>query len=199
MIRFLRTTIAGGILFLVPFVIIAVLVEKALEIAVRIVAPIESHLPIHSLVGLEKAYVLAGLVLLLLCFLAGNFAKTSVAKATTLRFETAFLNRIPGYLLLKTIAEEIAGGDPSERFPSVLVRLDDAAQYAFLVEENREQGYSVVFVPGAPSPASGDVLIVSSDRVIPLDRSTRKAISCLQRMGLGSDKLVGDRLWKAWE
>ena len=191
MIKFLRTTVAGGILFLVPFVIIYAIVAKALAIARQLVRPIELYLPIDSFLGFDEPHGLALLLLVAVCSLVGIFARTSLARSTTGKLESSFLNRIPGYLFFKNVAEEIAIGSPTERFQSVLVKLDDAAQIGFLIENDAEKQLSVVFIPGAPNPTSGDVMIVASHRVVLLEQSTVKTVNCLQRLGTGYSALLG--------
>lgn len=190
MIKLLRTTIAGGILFLIPFVVLYAVVAKALSITRRLLEPIQHYLPIDSLAGFEKPYILSVLLLLAVCAVLGTLAKTSLAKKTTSRMEGAFLNKIPGYLFLKNIAEEVVIGNSTGSFPAVLVHFDDNAQLGFLIEQNAEFDQSIVFVPGAPNPTSGNVFVVTSKRVTMLEESSIRALQTLQRLGAGTSSLI---------
>ncbi len=189
----LRTTILGGALFLAPFVILVILLSKALEITRGAIRPIAERLPFESLIGLEAPKILAGLLLVVVCFVAGLFARTSRAKRLVGWLETALLSNLPGYSFMKNVGEEYAAGAPTSGHESVLVRLDDSYQLGFLVDR-LASGHVVVFLPGAPKPWNGDVLIVEDSRVTLLSPSSKVAVRCLQQLGSGVGGLVEGKL-----
>lgn len=189
----LRTTILGGALFLAPFVILVILLGKALEITRGAIRPIAERLPFESLIGLEAPKILAGLLLVVVCFVAGLFARTSRAKRLVGWLETALLSNLPGYSFMKNVGEEYAAGAPTSGHESVLVRLDDSYQLGFLVDR-LASGHVVVFLPGAPKPWNGDVLIVEDSRVTLLSPSSKVAVRCLQQLGSGVGGLVEGKL-----
>jgi hypothetical protein len=47
--HFLRTTVVGGIFFLVPIIVLIIVLNKALAIAHKLVDPIAARLPFESL------------------------------------------------------------------------------------------------------------------------------------------------------
>jgi uncharacterized membrane protein len=187
--RLVRTTIAGGALFLAPFVILLIVLGKALELTRALINPLAEWLPFESLIGLEAPKIVAGLVLVLVCFVAGLLARTSHAKRLVSWLETALLSNLPGYSFMRNVGEEYAGGAPTSGHESVLIRLDDSYQLGFLVEK-ADDGHVVVFVPGAPKPWNGDVLIVEESRVTLLSSSSKVAVKCLQQLGSGAGRLV---------
>ena len=119
-----------------------------------------------------------------------------VAKRLVGWLETAVLSNLPGYSFMRNLGEEYAGGAPTSTHESVLVRLDDAYQLGFLVER-LASGHVVVFVPGAPRPWDGNVLIVEQSRVTVLSSSSKVAVKCLQQLGSGTGKLVQGNLESA--
>jgi len=191
MMKRLRLTIVGGALFWVPFVILFIILQKALEVLRKIVLPLTGKIPFSSVFGFETPWVFALLLMISLCFIAGLFARTSRAKDLVRWLETTLLSYLPGYSFMKNLGDEMSGESPTEVYKSVLIRLDDCWQIAFLVERIAG-GYVVVFVPGSPSPWSGDVLILAEDRVTLIDEGTTSAIKCLQKIGAGSGKLVAN-------
>lgn len=181
-------TVVGGALFLVPFVILLIILGKALEILRGIVAPVAERIPIESAIGLETPTILAFLLLILLCLIAGLFARTLPAKKMVSWLETALLSNLPGYSFMKNLGEELAGTTPTQSYQSVFVRFDDAWQIGLLVERT-PNGHVVVFIPGSPSPWSGDVYILDEDRVLLVDEATTSAVKCLQKLGAGAGEL----------
>ncbi len=193
MIKMLRMIIVGGALFMVPFVILIFILHKALGVLRQIVLPLAEKIPFTSVVGFETPWVFALFLMVFLFFVAGLFAKTSQAKDLVRWLETVILSNLPGYSFMKNLGDEMSGESPTEVYQSVLVRLDDCWQIAFLVERIAG-GYVVVFVPGSPSPWSGDVFIIEEERITLIDEGTTSAIKCLQKLGAGSGKLVADKL-----
>ena len=62
---FLKTTLLGGVFFLMPIVTLAIILGKALQIADKIAKPVSEHVPGDWNFGLGKATLLAlGLTIL---------------------------------------------------------------------------------------------------------------------------------------
>ena len=71
----------------------------------------------------------------------------------------------------------------------VLARMDDASQLAFEVER-LEDGRVVVYVPGAPDPWSGGILVMTEDRIEPLPISMVAAVQNLRALGRGTNTIL---------
>ena len=69
----------------------------------------------------------------------------------------------------------------------------EAWQIALEVERI-EGRYVTVFIPGAPNPWSGDVLIFAEDRIKPLDIPLAAAVKSLRLIGKGAGKLAQSHL-----
>ena len=193
LVHMLRVTIVGGVLFMVPFVLLVLVIGKALELLRAVVNPIAAKLPFESMIGLETPSILSIFLLVLLSFAAGLFAKTSIAKNMVHWLETALLSNLPGYSFMKNIGEEAAGTGTTQQYQSVLARFDDAWQLGFLVER-LDSGQVVVFIPGSPSPWSGSVFIFDEDRVTLIDEATNASIKVLQKQGAGTAELLKGKI-----
>src|SRR5258705_12662951 len=106
-IAFVKTTLIGRVLFLVPLVAMIVILSKAMRYAAQILRPAERVLPRRTIVGLAVADVLGMGCLLAIGFFAGLFAQTALGKSLSRRIEELMLGKIPGYTLLRGII-----GDP---------------------------------------------------------------------------------------
>jgi uncharacterized membrane protein len=74
--RFLRSTVIGGLVFLVPVVVLGAIVVWAVETALKVVAPLYAWLPDKSIGGVSLTVVSAVVGVVVSCFLAGLFAET---------------------------------------------------------------------------------------------------------------------------
>jgi uncharacterized membrane protein len=189
LLRFLRTTLVGGILFLVPIIVLFLFLDRGMVLALKVVEPLSEHLPVHSVIGLRTPVLLAAGVLVLFCFLAGFFARTGLAKKLVAWLESSVLSSVPGYQILKSVGESALGVEHEGVYPVVLVRMDDNWQLAFRVDV-LEGGLVAVFVPNAPDPRTGSVYFVTPDRVTPTGISPGRAVKLIKRLGAGSKALI---------
>lgn len=184
MLRFFRTTVLGGILFLVPVIIFIAIAGKALQIIGKLAVPVAGLLGIDTIGGIAVAELLAIGMLVLICFLAGLVAESQSAKNVVKSLEENVLDKIPAYGLLKFKSQSALGLENEEDISPVAVRFDDSWQLAFEVERV-EGGNVVIFLPGAPDPWSGSVCVVTGDRITPLDMTVSSAVNLMQHCGKG--------------
>jgi len=92
--KFLRTTVLGGVVFLVPIVVLAILIGKALQWTGKLATPLARVLPIETIGVIAIVHILALAILILVCFVAGLAAKTAAARRLVSSLESNILERI---------------------------------------------------------------------------------------------------------
>jgi uncharacterized membrane protein len=189
-LHFLRTTLFGGIFFLIPAVALIAIIGKALSLLHKLLDPIAARLPFESVIGLKTPMLLAIFILIALCFLAGVYSRTSLARKSVDLVEQSILLKIPGYALFKSLGESLLGieGGGGGTVP-VLVRWDEAWQIGIRVGEPAF-GHVAVFFPDVPTPQSGSVLLVSEDRVIPANVPISSVMKFMKGYGAGATALL---------
>lgn len=190
MFQFVRTTALGGILFLIPAFVFIVIIRKSLEFTNKLATPLAKLLPVDSTGDLLITHLLAIVILILICFLAGIAAKTPYARKLVKYLEANILEKIPAYALVKAKAETMfSREDSAESMKPVMVRFDDAWQIAFEIDRI-EDDKVVLFLPGSPDPWSGAVSIVASERVTPLDITSRSVTDLMKQLGKGANEAL---------
>ncbi len=139
---FLRATISGGILFLLPVVLVIMMLGKAHQIMVKISGPLANLLP-DRLMGLDGSMILAMILLVFICFFAGLLIRSKRVKQQMGRLEDTLFVYIPGYLLLKSIAADTVGESEATALKPVVVKDGDAWKIGFLVEEKSRAVYRI--------------------------------------------------------
>jgi uncharacterized membrane protein len=177
--NFLKATIVGGLLFLLPVVLILIFLRRALQPAGKVAEPLSCS------AGLAPWRLPAVLVLVLISFLAGLVARTRAGRRTMRLVENSLLGGIPQYQLVKGMAEGLAQVENAEGVKPALVSIEDGWQIGYLLEP-LENGWVTVFLPQAPTPMSGTVMYLPADRVRPLDIPMVKAVSIVKHIGVGS-------------
>ncbi|MEM6312072.1 MAG: hypothetical protein AAF754_18755 [Pseudomonadota bacterium] len=181
----MKTTLLGGLIFLVPVAVIAILFTKVFHISMAVVAPIDKIIPINSIAGVAFVNFLAIIAILLVCFIAGLLAKTAFFSQKVDLIDGLLIDTIPGYAVAKGVLGSVTRKEElATLLPSVLVRLDDYQQIAFEIERVGNQ--VVVFLPGTPSAWAGSTIIVDAERVRKLDMPTHKTVKLMRVLGRGS-------------
>ena len=183
MFQFFKTTALGGILFLVPVIILIAVFTKAHQMISKIAAPVLAIVPVERVVGIVIVDLLALALLLLICFLAGLAAKTPRAGRLVASLESDFLSHVPGYELAKIKLTTQLRFEKDEA-TTVLVRFDDQWQIGFEVERIAGEKV-VVYLPGAPDPWSGAVTIVTDNRIARLDSKQLATLGVFKQLGEG--------------
>lgn len=185
----IKTTIYGGILFLLPLVLVIMIIEKAFKLSKLIITPITAHIENVHVAGIPFHNLLGVITLLLLCLLAGLMGKTKAAKKLVSAIENNVLTYVPGYQFVKGMGEQMAGIENNGQWKPVLVMLDDNWQMGFLTETVHDD-IRTVFVPDAPKPWSGVLVFVSNERVLPLNITQKEAISYIRNLGSGMQQVI---------
>jgi len=190
MAGFIKTTVVGGLLFLLPLVVLIIVFDKVASVLRPVVDPIAALLPFESLIGLEIPVVLSAILMIAICFVAGLIARAHIAQSFVQTIEVKLLNKVPGYNLLKDISKEISVPHNQTARKVVLVQLDDAWQLGLRIEDLTDDKHVAVFIPDSPTPQSGSVLIVSEDRIKPTNITIMQLFTCLKDRGSGISRAL---------
>ena len=193
MTRLLRpfvTTLIGGVVFLLPLVVVVYVLGRGLALAAQAVNPLVARLPWHSVGGIALASIAALALLLLICFGAGVLARAAVGRAFSSRFEARLQALYPRYSVIKAMSQGLHGALGQSVMKPVLVSFDDQQQFAFDMERLAD-GRVVLYLPGAPDAWSGSVVLVTADRIEPLDIDAAALDKALQRLGRGVAAVLG--------
>ncbi len=186
LVEFLKTTVIGGLLIVVPVYFTLLLLGKALKGMVALLAPIVALLP-------ERVHhfdqILAIVLVVLVCFVLGLIARTGLGRRAIEAFERHVLERMPGFAMLRSVVRRVSGTSDDAQFQPVLVEIEEALTPAFIVEELDDDRF-VVLVPSVPTPAAGSLYILPRQRVHWVDVPVTEAIAVITRWGTGTSKLL---------
>jgi len=183
--EFITSTLIGGMFVVVPVYLAVLLLLKGMQSVVNLVRPIAALLP--DAVPAEG--LLSLLVLVGICFVVGAAVRTRAGRAARERVEVVFFERLPGYGLLRSLTQRLAGDTDEASWKPAFAEIEDALAPAFVIEEHDDGRYTV-FVPSIPTPLAGAVEILDRSRVQLLDVPFTQAIKSISRWGSGSKELL---------
>jgi len=99
------------------------------------------------------------------------------------------LEKIPGYTLVRGLAQRVSGDEQEVAFRPALVEIEEALAPAFIIEELDDGRYTVL-VPSVPTPAAGSLFILARERVHPLDVPFTQAVTVISKWGTGAGELA---------
>lgn len=185
LLSFLRTTLLGGVLFVLPVWLAVLLLIKAIMQLRVFVKPVTTELP----PDLAHPRIIAILVLLLLCFLVGFLIRTAIGSQVRSALEKAVLNKLPGYSLIRGFTGRLTDFEKTESFQPALIEIEESLMPGFLIEEH-EGNRCTVFVPSAPTPLAGSIYIITRNRVHLVDVPMLAMMQSISKWGGGNSKLV---------
>lgn len=182
-ISFIRTTLTGGVLFLLPLVLLIILLNKVFAILFKISEPFSKILP-DLFLGLNGSIIVAIILLIFICFVGGLLFRSKYVKKYVAKLEENLLNNLPGYALVKAITADTIGEKNDQKMSPVLIKDDESWSFGFLVEEGKV--FSTVFIPDAPRYDAGEVKIIPTELLRKLDISTNVFAKSIKNYGKGA-------------
>jgi uncharacterized membrane protein len=189
-LEFIKTTIMGGLLFLLPIAATALIFFKAGKMAAEVAAPLADKLPLPKAEAVILLYLLATILAVLLSFIAGVFIRVMpYERKIMLYLEERFLRKFPPYMAAKKYTNLIAGMEINEGMKPALVCIGNAWQLGFVIEQFNESNV-VAFVPSAPDPSSGDIFILPNDAISSLSVPNAVVVQCIEKSGKGLSDII---------
>ena len=182
---FVTRSLLTGFLIIVPIYLALLLLLKGMKSVVSLIRPVALLLP--ESVAAET--FLSLLLVLLLCLLVGMLVRTRVGARVRERLETTLFERIPGYALIRSLTQQLAGSSQEKVWKPAFVEIEEALVPGFIIEEFDDGRYTV-FVPSIPTPLAGAVYVLDRKRVHPLDVPFTDALRIISKWGSGSREMV---------
>jgi len=183
--EFLLSTLVGGLLIVVPVYLAVLLLLKGMKSAASLVRPIAALLP--DSIPAEDFFAL--MLVLAVCFFVGVAVRTRTGRAVRERVEVSLFGRLPGYGLIRSLTQRLAGESTENAWTPALIEIEDALVPGFVIEVLADGRYTV-FVPSVPTPLAGAVYVLGPERVHIVDVPFTQAIRSVSRWGAGMGELV---------
>ncbi len=179
---FIKSTLLGGILFLLPSVLLIILLTKAYSILSKLSEPLSERLP-ESELGFNYSILLTIVLLIIICFLSGLMFRSVWVKKRLSNLENTVLVYIPGYDLIKSITADAVGTKSDEMMQPITIRDGDNWNIGFLVEKGEK--LCMVFIPDAPRYDAGEMRVVPTGSIHKLDITTKNFVKAIKTYGKG--------------
>lgn len=189
---FIKTTVMGGLLFLVPVVFLIFIFSEAMGFMLVIAEPMAKWLPIDTIADVVLANMIAIAFVILICFIAGLVGRNAMASGLVKKLESKVLMNIPAYTLIKGIKSGF-DKDESNAFKPVALMRGTTERIGLEIQQLAD-GRSVVFLPSAPNSFSGFTQIVPAEEITYLDVPVTEVVDLSKKFGFGVDELLAKKI-----
>ncbi|MCO7225163.1 DUF502 domain-containing protein [Pleionea sp. CnH1-48] len=194
--NFTRKSLLGGILVLLPLVILGFVLRWAFYFVTDLIQPLTDYLLTQYSVPEVIADMLVISVIVVFCFLVGTIISTSVGRWVHSHFDHYLTRLAPGYRIIKEIVGQFFGDSDSSPFARgevarvKLFGLECNTTVTVIVTSRHEDGTYTVFMPTGPNPTSGNIYHVPPEQVeLYPDASVERMMKSIIACGAGSDEL----------
>jgi uncharacterized membrane protein len=186
----LRDLIVDGLFLALPVGFGAFLAYKLVGKLGVLIAPANYFTPEAGWAKFIAVEAAALLVLIILLLLLGLFSRSRPGRRLVQTIEAIVLSKVPGYMILKTIAADVVHEDDEEELRPAIVRDGIKTVLGLIVEQSQDGSTYTVFLPTSPGAMSGNVTVFPKESVQILGVSAKEAIRVLKMRGLGLQALL---------
>ena len=194
LIEFIKTTVIGGLVLIVPVAVLFIALGYVLSLLVRVNNAVAEYVPVEVFGHPAVIIALAVCSIVAFCFIAGLLLKTGVGDRLAKKLDALLEDKLPLYGMVRTLTQRFTGIDGLEFAPAeVDLYSNETRVLAFVIEELPTKRY-VVFVPSSPALTMGQVYILPASSVRLLDKPTKLAVDAITQWGVGTKLLYGEAL-----
>jgi len=188
---FLRTSILGGTVVVLPVAILAFVFRWIFGFVTDLIQPLTNVVLKRSQVPEISADIFVVVLIVVGCFIIGVIVKTRLGGVLYHHIENRILKIAPGYSLIKETVVQILGSKTSPFSSVALAHVygNDTLVSAFITDRHPDGSYTL-FVPTAPNPTSGNVFHLKGEYVHPIKVSVEETMRSIISCGAGSTKLI---------
>ncbi len=193
MIRYINTTLLGGMAAILPLALVIIVFRWVITLIGKYLRPIVEFFTMHLHIDSRwielSIYFIALAAILMAFFFIGIIIQTRIGTFFKKAFEKKYLMKIPGYKIARETVMQFFGKQKSFFQEVVLVDLFNSGTLmtGFITDDQGD--YITVFVPTGPNPTSGNIYHVMKGNVYKttaaVDNGMRTIISC----GAGSSEV----------
>jgi uncharacterized membrane protein len=188
--EFLKTTTVTGLFVLLPVVLVAKVLGEVVHFAHKAAAPVLKLLPKDLVANPKFPTLFAVVVIVVTCFVVGLLTRLALARAIGKWVESHFLQAIPGYKAIKSLASGLSGSLEESAFKAAALTSPDGGNELVYLIEDHGDGFATVMIPSAPNPMGGAIKIVPRERIKLLDAKIPAVARILSQWGVGAHDLL---------
>lgn len=187
---FLKITLGGGELVLLPLLLFYMLLSEILGLVVALATPIADLFPKGTFDDVNATVIMAVLLIAGVSFIFGLALRSTLLRRFGSWIENTILGHLPIYKAVKSLSRGLAGAKEDGVFkPAILTSSDGSREIVYQIEEH-DDGQVTILVPWSPTSFAGSIKIMSRERIELLSASLGDTSAVLSNWGVGAKDLM---------
>lgn len=190
--KFFITTILGGLLVILPIVIILWAFNMLIRFIVSNITPVT--MIVDKFISVRYLpEIISAIIIVIICFLVGLSVRTKLGNWIHINIEEKILTKIPGYNMVKgAINQLISTEKKTKPFSQVVLfkLFNNEVLLTGVITDDEDEEYVTIFCATAPNPTSGFIYHVLRKDVFLVDISVEDAMRTVFSGGSGSSMLL---------
>ena len=190
--KFFITTLLGGLLVILPIVIILWAFNMLIRFIVSNITPVT--MIVDKFISVRYLpEIISAIIIVIICFLVGLSVRTKLGNWIHINIEEKILTKIPGYNMVKgAINQLISTEKKTKPFSQVVLfkLFDNEVLLTGVITDDEDEEYVTIFCATAPNPTSGFIYHVLRKDVFLVDISVEDTMRTVFSGGSGSSILL---------
>ena len=190
--KFFITTILGGLLVILPIVIILWAFNMLIRFIVSNITPVT--MIVDKFISVRYLpEIISAIIIVIICFLVGLSVRTKLGNWIHINIEEKILTKIPGYNMVKgAINQLISTEKKTKPFSQVVLfkLFNNEVLLTGVITDDEDEEYVTIFCATAPNPTSGFIYHVLRKDVFLVDISVEDTMRTVFSGGSGSSMLL---------
>ena len=190
--KFFITTILGGLLVILPIVIILWAFNMLIRFIVSNITPVT--MIVDKFISVRYLpEIISAIIIVIICFLVGLSVRTKLGNWIHINIEEKILTKIPGYNMVKgAINQLISTEKKTKPFSQVVLfkLFNNEVLLMGVITDDEDEEYVTIFCATAPNPTSGFIYHVLRKDVFLVDISVEDTMRTVFSGGSGSSMLL---------
>ena len=167
---FIRTSVLGGIVVILPIVILIFVFNFVFDFITDRIQPLTNVVIKRYEIPEISADIFVIFIIIMVCFVVGAFATTRLGKLIYRSIENRILKAAPGYSMIKETIVQILGEKESPFSTVALARIfENETLVSSFVTDRHPDGSFTIFMPTGPNPTSGNIYHLKAEYVHPVE------------------------------
>ncbi|MGB5277948.1 MAG: hypothetical protein WBP02_12335 [Gammaproteobacteria bacterium] len=184
MMNFINTTLLGGLLILLPLMLLWLGLQEIAGLLIAMATPIADLFPKGPFEDLAAPGLVAVLLIVAVSFILGLAARSYLLIRIGRQIENSILEKLPMYRMLKVMSGALLDADTSGVVPALIKDDAGGGDPCYVIEKHKD-GRATVLLPWSPASFAGSIKVVqqSSLEIVPcsLDEFSRS----ISQVGVG--------------
>ena len=190
--KFFITTLLGGLLVILPIVIILWAFNMLIRFIVSNITPVT--MIVDKFISVRYLpEIISAIIIVIICFLVGLSVRTKLGDWIHINIEEKILTKIPGYNMVKgAINQLISTEKKTKPFSQVVLfkLFNNEVLLMGVITDDEDEEYVTIFCATAPNPTSGFIYHVLRKDVFLVDISVEDTMRTVFSGGSGSSMLL---------